>query len=153
MRSIDRSAIVLAVAAAVAMLVIAPGNKPVVLESTVLGAPTVKPTISHVPLPAARPSRAIDPPVSKRPLAPPLPFSFHGRITEAGETSIVLHGAGRVLAVRGPGPLAEDYDVETIEVDYMVLRYLPLDEQQVLPLETRSYAIAPPASPDESPQD
>jgi hypothetical protein len=91
------------------------------------------------------------PAVASTPQAPALPFSFLGKITEGGATTILLHASGRTFKVRGAGPLDERYSVDEIKDDHMVIRYLPLETRQVLELESRRYS--PNDSAAEYPQD
>jgi hypothetical protein len=85
-----------------------------------------------------RSSRVVDPGVQQ---PPPVPFSYLGRITEGGETSILLYAGGRTLKVRGVGRLDEQYEVEAIHDDHLVLRYIRLGTQQVLALASRQYVV------------
>ena len=88
-----------------------------------------------------------------RPQAPELPFSFLGRVTEGGESTIVLHGSGRTLKVRGIGPIDDNYVVEHIRDDHLVLRHLPTGAEQALGLESRNYGVMMGASAADTPQD
>lgn len=96
------------------------------------------------------PARAVD---YRRPQAPRLPFAFLGKLQEGGRTAIVLYRGGVTLMVRGTGKLDEDYDVEAIEESFLVLRYVPLGERQVLELKAPAQAIAPHGAAEETPQD
>jgi hypothetical protein len=87
------------------------------------------------------------------PQAPPVPFLFLGKITEGGETQIVLYRGGRTSTVRHAGPLDDQYQVDEIHDDRLVLRYLPSGVQQVLGLSSQQYAFIPNASPEDTPQD
>ena len=87
------------------------------------------------------------------PQAAPLPFAYLGKLTENGESVIVLHGGGRMLKVRGPGPLTEDYEVDAVLENLLVLRYLPSGAQQTLELSSRQPPAIPYSSPAESEQD
>jgi hypothetical protein len=73
--------------------------------------------------------------------APTFPYAFLGKVTENDATTILLYGAGRTLKVRGPGPLDEQYQVDEVYDDHLVIRYLPLGTRQVLELASRQYAI------------
>jgi hypothetical protein len=108
-------------------------------------APPMEPA-THLP----RTPSTVNPP---KPQAPPVPFSFLGKITEDGETKVVLYRGGRTLTVRHAGPLDDQYQVDEIHDDRLVLRYLPLGVQQVLGLSSQQYAFIPNASPEDTPQD
>jgi hypothetical protein len=91
------------------------------------------------------PSRPAAPPAvtAPRPQAPPVPFSFLGKVTENGKVAIHLYRGGRTFAVRGTGRLDDDYEVESIQESFLVLRYVPLGEQQVFELAApRQAAVA-----------
>jgi len=75
--------------------------------------------------------------------APPLPFSYLGKVIEDGATTIVLHADGRTYKVRRPGPLDARYLVESIFDDRIVIRYLPLGIAEVLPLSARQDEVPP----------
>jgi hypothetical protein len=84
---------------------------------------------------------------------PALPFSFLGKLTEGGETRIVLYSGGRTLDVRHAGRLDDQYQVDEIHDDHLVLRYLPLGVQQVLALASGQDAFFPGGSAEDTPQD
>ena len=88
-----------------------------------------------------------------RPRAPAVPFAFFGKVMEGGVATVILHDRGRVLTVRGPGPLSEDYEVEAVLEDRLVVRYVPLGEVQFVRLAAQPYAIAPLTAPEDTPQD
>jgi hypothetical protein len=66
------------------------------------------------------------------PAAPPLPFRVMGRYVEDGQTQVFLQQADRNWIVREGDILAESYKVESIKANAIHLRYLPLDEVQIL---------------------
>ena len=80
---------------------------------------------------------------------PPAPFAFLGRITEDGAPVVLLHRAGTVLKIRGIGPVADDYEVDSLLENVVVLRYVPLGTQQVIELAARNTS----SSQEEAPQD
>jgi len=86
------------------------------------------------------------------PEPPPLPFAFLGKITEAGRTSLVLYGGGRTLKVQDVGRLDDNYEVDAILDDAVVLRYVPLGTRQILELGRRQFLVGPVDS-DAYPQD
>jgi hypothetical protein len=113
--------------------------------------PLARDTTSGVYVMAA-PARPAAQAVAPRSQAPPLPFSFLGKMTEGAETSIILYRGGRTITVRGPGRLDDDYVVESIQETFLALRYLPLGEQQFLEL-TALQDPTPYGSAAETPQD
>jgi hypothetical protein len=97
----------------------------------------------------AQPPRPAEP---REPQAPALPFSYLGKITEDGATTILLSADGRTFKVRGTGRLDDHYQVDAIADDHLVIRYLPLGTTQVLELALRRY-VPPAGSPEQYPQD
>ena len=74
-------------------------------------------------------SRAVNP--------APVSFAFLGMFTDNGETVVLLYGAGRTLNVRGTGPVADDYEVDALLDNLVVLRHVPSGTQQVIELAAR----------------
>ena len=72
------------------------------------------------------------PPPPPAPRAPPLPYTFIGKMMEAGETVVFLAKQGRNYAVRKGEALDGVYRVDDIRGGTMTLTYLPLDQQQTL---------------------
>lgn len=66
------------------------------------------------------------------PQAPPLPFRFLGRYTDAGQSVIFLQYNDQNLVVRLGDTLGEQYKVEKIDETTLSLRYLPLNQLQSL---------------------
>ena len=87
------------------------------------------------------------------PALPELPYRFLGKVTDAGETVVVLYGRGRTVTVRATGPLDDDYAVDAIEDGYLMLRYVPLGASQILELAARQRAVVPAGSATETPED
>lgn len=74
------------------------------------------------------------PPPPPPPQAPPLPFTYLGKWTEQGKTTIFLARGDQHVAVKGPGRLDDSYAVESVDDRQVVLTYVPLGIRQVLPL-------------------
>lgn len=76
------------------------------------------------------------PPVSvapaPAPTAPPLPFTYIGRMVDEGVVVVFLSGNGRQYTVKAGDVLDNTYRVETIGDNDAVLTYLPLDIKQTL---------------------
>lgn len=69
------------------------------------------------------------------PSAPPLPFTFLGKIQEpAGKLTIFLAGANRVFLVTQGETIDDTYRVEGVEDGKLALTYLPLQIKQYLDL-------------------
>lgn len=92
-------------------------------------------TRSHeqtAPPDARRPASA--PPPAQAPQAPPLPFTYLGRIRSGGTTTVFLARQNRESVARLGDILDDTYRVDKIEETRMVFVYLPTGTQQFLPL-------------------
>jgi len=78
--------------------------------------------------PAVR--RIVPPPP---PQAPPLPFTYFGKMVDDEKTTVFLARLDRNYVVRLGDTLDGTYRVEKIEEDGLALTYLPLGTQQTLP--------------------
>jgi hypothetical protein len=76
------------------------------------------------------------PPVSarapERPTAPPLPFSFFGRLVDDGTTVVFLNRQDDIYAVKAGDTIDGAYRIEEINGSAVVLTYLPLKQRQTL---------------------
>lgn len=84
---------------------------------------------------------------------PVLPYRYLGRVGEGADQAVVLFGNGRIVTLRGPGALDDEYAVDRLEDDYAVLRHIPTRAARVLEFALRQAATQAPASPDDSAQD
>jgi hypothetical protein len=82
-----------------------------------------------------------------------LPYRFIGKSVVGAETSIVLFGRGRIVTLRGPGPLDDEYVVEAMFDEYLVLRHVPTGVGKFLEYARRQQVVVPPQDPEESPRD
>ena len=118
--------------------------------------PPSLPAVSESAPPPLEPLQKSTPPIDTlQPRAPPLPFTYLGTTVEDGHSTVFLHRNGIPVAVRAPGAIDDEYVVEWIDKDQLVLRYVPLNEGQVLKLRAQapSGLVAWPSSPDASEQD
>lgn len=81
------------------------------------------------PPPALIPVSTLPPPP---PNAPPLAFTFIGRMIDRGEVTIFLSKGGRQYTVKVNNTLDNTYRVDKINATEAVLTYLPLNTQQTL---------------------
>jgi hypothetical protein len=65
----------------------------------------------------------------------------------------VLFGRGRVVNLHGPGPLDDEYVVDAVFDDYLVVRHVPTSVGTFLELTQRRQVSEPPRDPEESPRD
>jgi len=72
------------------------------------------------------------PPPPAKPVAPPLPFQYLGKISEGSETRVFLHHQGKYLIAKAGDVIDGIYRVEEIAGNRMTLLYQPLKEKQVL---------------------
>jgi hypothetical protein len=66
------------------------------------------------------------------PAPPALPFTYFGKMGDAGQTIVFLDAGGKSYAARIGDVLDGQYRVEDIKDRIMVLTYLPLQQQQTL---------------------
>ncbi|PKO34820.1 MAG: hypothetical protein CVU34_04805 [Betaproteobacteria bacterium HGW-Betaproteobacteria-7] len=101
-----------------------------------VAAQPLPPTADAAPLPDPFRSHswyiAPPPPPPAQPVAPPLPFSYLGKVIEDKEIRVFLAYQGRHLIARQGDKLDRNYVVEAIEGNRMRIRYLPLNEEQEL---------------------
>ena len=74
------------------------------------------------------PKSALPPP----PQAPPLPYTYIGKIVDEGQVVVFLTRQERNYAVRSGDKLDDTYQVDDIKPNVMLLTYLPLNLQQSL---------------------
>jgi hypothetical protein len=82
-----------------------------------------------------------------------MPYRFIGKSASGTETAIVLFGRGRVFTVRGPLALDDEYVVEAVFDDYLVLRHVPTGAGKFLALTQRLQVVGPPRDPEDAPRD
>lgn len=78
-----------------------------------------------------RPTETVAP-LLEKPVAPPLPFRVMGRYEDGGKSVVFLLQADRSWAIGEGDALSETYKVERITPSAIHIRYLPLNEVQVL---------------------
>jgi hypothetical protein len=73
---------------------------------------------------------AVKPPA---PTAPPLPFTYFGRITDSkGEVVIYLHRSGQVYTLKQGEKIEDQYQLESVTETQLGFVYLPLKTRQTL---------------------
>lgn len=77
-------------------------------------------------------SAVIPPPPPPKPTAPPLPFTFIGKLDDRHQLQVFLLRGEEVLVVREGDLIGKTYKVQRIEPERMTLVYLPLDIAQTL---------------------
>lgn len=82
-----------------------------------------------------------------------MPYRFIGSSASGSEPSIVLFGRGRIVTLHGPGRLDDEYMVEAVFDDYLVLRHGPTGVGKFLQLAPRQQVLEPPRDPEDSPRD
>lgn len=87
---------------------------------------------SWAPPPPPPPPTAL---VSRRPMAPPLPYQYVGKQWLDNRWTIFLARDDATYRARIGDLLDETYRVEAIDASVLVLRYLPLKQEQTLPIE------------------
>jgi hypothetical protein len=84
------------------------------------------------PAPAARRVEPIAAPPPPQPGAPPLPFTYLGRLVEGDDVAVFLSHGERNLVVRQGETIDSVYRVERIADGAITLVYLPLDQRQTI---------------------
>jgi len=70
----------------------------------------------------------------QKPVAPPLPFKYFGRLTENGKTDVFVMRGEDLLAVAAGETLGE-YRVDAVSESSISFTYLPLKTKQTLGLQ------------------
>lgn len=73
-------------------------------------------------------------PVAEKPVAPPLPFQYFGRLTENGKTEVFVMRGEELIAVAA-GQQIGDYRVEQVADTSISFTYLPMKMKQTLDLQ------------------
>jgi hypothetical protein len=81
-----------------------------------------------------KPAQVSSAPVVEKPVAPPLPFQYFGRLTENGKTEVFVMRGEELLAI-SPGQTIGDYRVEQVAEAGISFTYLPLKTKQTLDLQ------------------
>lgn len=88
--------------------------------------------------PFARPAFDAPPPAAaaapEKPAAPPLPFTYLGKVIEDGKLSVFLARGGENLSVSPGDTIGGEYRVDAVTESEIRFTYLPLKTQQSLPL-------------------
>lgn len=114
--------------------------------------PAAAPAVAAAPLPkAAAPVLSAAPAPAVRP--PGLPYRFMGRTGSGEEQALVLFGHGRVVSVRGPGRIDDEFVVEAVFDDYLVVRHTPSGVGTFLRTDRTPRADPSLASAQDAPQD
>jgi hypothetical protein len=96
------------------------------------------------PPPPAPPSARVKPAPPPPPTAPPVPYTYAGRMVHDGRQSMLLAKGDEVVAVQPGETLDSIYRVESITDTQITLVYLPLGQKQTIPVFT-ALAEQPPA--------
>lgn len=85
----------------------------------------------YVPPPPPPPSSLRDAPPPP-PMAPPLPFTYVGKLVEEGKTTVFLATPDRNFMVKEGDVINGTYHVDQLKAPLMILTYLPLNIKQTL---------------------
>lgn len=100
------------------------------------GPRSFRPAPPKVKAPAAQAAVEMAQPPPPPPQAPPLPFTYLGRLSQERDTTVFLAMGERNLVVK-PGDLIDNtYKVEEVGDSAVVLTYLPMNLRQTLPIGT-----------------
>lgn len=81
--------------------------------------------------PAAQQQQAA---VQAKPEAPPLPFRYMGKVTEDGQTDVLLLRGDEHLVVRPGQKIDGEYRVDKVTASAVTFTYLPMKQKQTLEL-------------------
>jgi hypothetical protein len=101
------------------------------LERSAPSAPQSDPFAPRSFAPKARPEQAASAPP---PSAPPLPFSYSGRVIANGKTETFVMRGNELLSIAPGASIDGEYRVESISESSIVFTYLPLKTHQSLEL-------------------
>lgn len=97
--------------------------------------PEVKaPPPPPVELQPAPPVFILPPPIPQIPSAPPLPFSYLGKLGEGGQYTVFLLAQNKGYAVKVGDIVAQMYHIDEIKPPLMTLTYLPMKIKQTMPI-------------------
>ena len=99
------------------------------------------------PPPKVPPQAKMKAPPPPAPVAPPLPYTFAGRLVHDGKLSLLLAKGDEVVPIREGDTLDGTYKVESITQTQITLVYLPLGQKQTIPVITSLAATPPSPSP------
>jgi len=71
------------------------------------------------------------PQAAARPVAPPLPFRYFGRLTENGKTEVYVMRGDELISI-APGQTIGEYRVDQVAQSSIGFTYLPLKTKQTL---------------------
>jgi hypothetical protein len=74
------------------------------------------------------------PPAPPRPIAPPVPFTYMGKLRSGDDIAVFLTQGDRNLVLHEGDTVDSVYRVEHIADNAITLLYLPLDERQTIPI-------------------
>jgi hypothetical protein len=93
---------------------------------------------SFAPPPRPAPAAAAPAAPARAPQAPPLPFKYAGRITQAGHTEVYVLRGDELISIAAGQEIDGQYRVETISESSIAFMYLPLKTHQSIELREAS---------------
>jgi hypothetical protein len=96
-----------------------------------------RPAPKAVKRPIALPAAELPAPPPPPPQAPPLPFSYLGKLAEGDATTVFLTMGERNLVVKPGDVIDNNYRLEEVNDTAVVLTYLPLTVKQTIPIGTK----------------
>lgn len=70
--------------------------------------------------------------VPPQPVAPPLPFTYLGKMMEEDKITVYVTNAGRNYALKGGEVIDGIYTVQSIDSQKIIFNYIPLKTEQIL---------------------
>lgn len=97
--------------------------EPVVSKAAVVPAKSPKPVVLPV-LPTVIP----------KPTSPVLPFTYLGKLNDAGQVTVFLSAGSKSFVVKTGDVVAQVYRIDEIKPPTMTMTYLPLNIKQTMPI-------------------
>jgi hypothetical protein len=92
---------------------------------------------SNIPAPIPVVTSApVTQPIALVPTAPPLPFTYVGKLIQDGKLAVFIGMQGRDMLIKKDETIAQTYHVDDISATEVKMTYIPLQIQQILKLES-----------------
>lgn len=88
------------------------------------------------------PAQHVDAPTTVALAPKPSPFKLLGKVQDGDVKVLLLYRGGRVLSVRDGTPADDDYVVDALTDDYVVLRQRSTNESQIIQLAAREDPVS-----------
>ena len=94
--------------------------------------PKKPPVVAPPPPPVVLPPPVVSVAPPPPPTAPPLPFTYLGKLNEEGKVTVFLSVRGRSYVVKAGDTVAQVYRIDEIKPPTLTMTYLPMKIQQTM---------------------